>query len=101
MLNTVLRAVMKNRNNVYKSQVQGLSQLSGWVAQSVGWLIGWVAQSVEHPTLNFSSGHGPRVMGLSSTSASSLSMEPAWDSLSLSLCPSPLLACACSLYEMK
>ena len=35
-----------------------------------------VAQLVEHP-LDFGSGHDPRVMGLSPTSGSTLSMEPA------------------------
>ena len=39
----------------------------------------WVVQSVEHLTLDCSSGHD---LALHST-------EPAWDSLSLSLCPSP------------
>ena len=37
----------------------------------------WVAQSVEHLTLDFGSGHDPRVMGLSPTSGSMLSMKPA------------------------
>ena len=36
----------------------------------------WVAQPVEHLTLDFHSGHGPRVMGSSPTSGSTLSMEP-------------------------
>ena len=35
----------------------------------------WVAQSVEHQTLDFSSDHDPRVMGLSSASGSVLSVE--------------------------
>ena len=38
-----------------------------------------MAQSVEHPTLDFSSGHDPKVMGLSPTSGSVLGVEPAWD----------------------
>ena len=37
----------------------------------------WVAQSVEWSTLDFSSGHDPRAMGLSLPLDSSLSMEPA------------------------
>ena len=45
----------------------------------------WAAQSVECLTLDFGSGHGPRVVGLSPMSGSMLSMQPAWDSLSLSL----------------
>ena len=44
----------------------------------------WVAQPVECPTLDFGSGHDPRVVGQSSASGSVLSMEPAWHSLSLS-----------------
>ena len=45
----------------------------------------WGAQSVEHPTLDFSSGHDARVVGSSPVPGSALSVEPAWDSLSLSL----------------
>ena len=37
----------------------------------------WVAQSVERPTVDFSSGHDPRVMGLNPISGSVLSVEPA------------------------
>ena len=48
-----------------------------------------VAPSVEHLTLDFSSGRDPRIMGSSPASGSAQSTEPAWDSLSLSLCPSP------------
>ena len=48
-----------------------------------------MAQSVEHLTLDFSSGHDPRVMGLSPKTGSVLSVEPAWDSLSFLLFPSP------------
>ena len=47
----------------------------------------WGAPSVERATLDFGSGHGPRDVGLSPTSGSVLSVEPAWDSLSLY--PSP------------
>ena len=58
----------------------------------------WGAQSVEHPALDFSSGHEltvreiePRV-GLCVDSS-----EPAGDSLSPSLSAPPLLMCTCSL----
>ena len=37
----------------------------------------WVAQSVEHLTLDFSSGHDPRVVRLSPTLALALSVDPA------------------------
>ena len=43
-----------------------------------------MAQLVEHPTLDFGSGHDPRVTGLSPTLGSALNMEPAWDSVSVS-----------------
>ena len=49
----------------------------------------WVAQSVKHLTLDFSSGHGLAVMTLSPMSGSWLSIEPACDSLLLSLCTHP------------
>ena len=55
----------------------------------------WVVQSVERPTLDFGSGHDPRVAGSSPASGSTL--EPAWDSVSLSPCPSHPLAHADSL----
>ena len=45
----------------------------------------WVAQWVEHLTLDFASGHDPRVMGSSPVSGSAWSMERACDSLSLPL----------------
>ena len=45
----------------------------------------WVAQLVEQLTLDFGSGHDPRVMGSSPMLDSALSMEPARDILSLSL----------------
>ena len=61
----------------------------------------WVAQSVEHPTLDFDSGHDPRVMGSSPALGPVLSMEPAWDSLSLSLCPLPPLVLTLSLSKKK
>ena len=53
---------------------------------------GHLGGSVEDPTLDVGSGHDPRVVGSSPTSGSALSMKPAWDSISLSLCPSPLIA---------
>ena len=57
-----------------------------------------MAQSVECLTLDFGSGHDPRVMGSSLTSeASMLGREPAWDSLSLSPSAPPLLACTLAL----
>ena len=37
----------------------------------------WVAQSDECPTLDFGSGHGPRVVGSSPALGSMLSAEPA------------------------
>ena len=49
-----------------------------------------MAQSVECRTLDFGSGHDPRVVGSSPPSGSVQDMEPAWDSLSLST-PPPLL----------
>ena len=58
-----------------------------------------MARSVKRPTLDFGSGHDPRVVGSSPTLDSMLSMEPAWDSLSLSLCPSPQLVL--SLFKIK
>ena len=51
---------------------------------------GHLGGSVEHPTLDFNSGQDPRVVGLSPTSASVLSMESAWDSLSFSLSQSKI-----------
>ena len=47
-----------------------------------------MVQSVERPTLDFGSGRDPRVVGLSPTLGSMLSVMPAWDSLSLFLLPS-------------
>ena len=49
----------------------------------------YVAQSVDCPTLDFGSGHDPRVVGSSPKLGSGLSVEPAWDSLSLLLLSSP------------
>ena len=63
----------------------------------------WVAQSVDCPTLDFGSGHDPRVMGSSPTWGSVLSMEPVCDSISLSLClpPSHALSLSPSLSNKK
>lgn len=44
-----------------------------------------MAQSVEHPTLNFSSGHDLQDMRSCPTSGSSLGVESVWDSLPLPL----------------
>ena len=44
----------------------------------------WVAQWVKHLTLDFGSGHDLRIMRLSPTLGSMLSMEPTENSLSLS-----------------
>ena len=60
-----------------------------------------VVQSVDCLTLDSSSGHDLRIVGSSPRSGSTQSMEPAWDSLSLSLCPSPLLACSLSKIKIK
>ena len=56
----------------------------------------WVAPSVEGPALDISSGHDPKVVGLSSSSVSTLSVEPAWDSL----CPPALSLCPSSAHEL-
>ena len=57
----------------------------------------WVAQSVKHSTLDINSGHDLAVVRYSPTSGSALSVEPVWDSLSPSLCPSP----TCTLSQRK
>ena len=56
-----------------------------------------MAQLVEHLALDFGSGQGPRVVGLSPMSGSVLSAELAWDSLSPSPSAPPLLAPTFSL----
>ena len=68
-----LRFLLSQRTNVLKTFFRGA----------------WVAQSVEHLTLDFGSGHDPRVMGLSPMLGLTVIMEPAWDSLFLSLFLSP------------
>ena len=60
-----------------------------------------VAQSVERQTLDFGSSHDPGVVGASHSSGSVQSMEPAWDSLSLSLCLRLSLARTLSLQKKK
>ena len=63
-----------------------------------------LAQIVKWSTLCFSSGHDLRVMRWSTMSVSTLSRESAWDSLSLSLCPSrplPTLSLSLSLNKTK
>ena len=49
-----------------------------------------MAQSVKRPTLDFGSGHGPRVVSSSPLLGSELSVESAEDSLALSA-PPPLI----------
>ena len=52
----------------------------------------WVAQSLKHMTLGFSSGQDLTVRGIEPHigHVNSLTVEPAWDSPSPSLCPSLL-----------
>ena len=50
----------------------------------------WVAQSVKQLTLGFSSAHNLLVHGIKlHVELCTDNVEPAWDSLSPSLCPSP------------
>ena len=57
----------------------------------------WVAPLVKHPTLDFGSGHDFTLHEIKPcTGLCANSSEPAWDSLSLSLCPSPALVCVLS-----
>ena len=60
----------------------------------------WVAQSVKHLNSSFSSGLNLGVMRLSSVLGSMLSMESAWESLSLSLAP-PTTHPPLSLFQIK
>ena len=41
----------------------------------------WEGQLGKRPTLDFGSGRDPRVLGLASSQAHALSVEPAWDSV--------------------
>ena len=84
------------------SEVSQESQFSLVHKEGLSFRGAWAAQSVEHPTLDFSSGHDPRVVGSSPTSGSVLSMEPAWDSPSLSLpLPFSLLTHTLSLSKLN
>ena len=71
----------------------------GFKKKSTGYL---VIQSVECPTLDFGSGHDPRVVGLSLELGSMLSVEPASDSVSISLsAPLPLYFASLCLSKMN
>lgn len=61
----------------------------------------WVAQSVKHPTRGFGSGGDLSITRSSPGSGSALSMESAWDSLPLALCPSHLCLCALTLSQIN
>ena len=60
-----------------------------------------MAQSVERPTLDFSSGHNPRIVGWSPASDSMLSMESAYDSLSPTLSSSLQFTHSHNKYKIK
>ena len=55
----------------------GVLMALGWQRKAELGLGAWGAQSVEHLTLDFSSGHDPRVVRYSAESGSVLSGEPA------------------------
>ena len=57
----------------------------------------WVAHLVKHLTLDFGSGRDVRAVRSSPWSGPVLTMESAWDSLFLSLCPHPLISHALTL----
>ena len=62
----------------------------------------WVAQSIERPTLCFSSGHDLMVCGFKPhVRLHADRAEPAWDSLSLSLCPFPAHALSLKINKNK
>ena len=62
----------------------------------------WVAQSVEHPTLDFGSGHDLTVLVFEpGVRLSADGMEPAWTSLTPSLSAPPLLVLCLSLSLSK
>ena len=74
--------ILKFSNFIHLSVLIQISNLLGQLGGSVS----WVCQ-----TLDFGLGHDLTIQGLSPVSGSVLAtQEPAWDSLSLSLCPSPL-----------
>ena len=59
-----------------------------------------MAQSAKRPTLDLGSGHDPLVCGFEPhVGLCTVSVEPAWDSLSLSLCLYP--TCVLSLSQNK
>ena len=60
-----------------------------------------MAQSVRRPAHDFGSGHDLTVRGFKPTSGSTLSEEPAWDSVSPSLLARPLLVLSRSLSQNK
>ena len=61
----------------------------------------WLAESVKPPTLSVAQVMISRFVGLGPASDSTLTLEPAWDSLSLSLCPSPAHALSLCLNTNK
>ena len=64
----------------------------------------WVAQSVKHPTLDFGSGHDFTIRGFKPhIGLCADTVEPAWDSLSLSpsLSAPPLLTCSHTLLRIN
>ena len=62
----------------------------------------WVAHSLKHPTHDFGIGHDLTVCGIEPhIGFCAGSADPAWDSLSLSLCPSPPHACMYTLSQNK
>ena len=62
----------------------------------------WVAQLVMHPTLDLGSGHDLMVCEFKPQAGLCAdSVKPAWDSLSLSLCPSPARLCSPSVSQNK
>ena len=65
----LIRGLDTSEDRVPKLEDISIETLKNWGS--------WVAQSVERPTLDFSSGHDPRVVGLSPRSGSMLSIEPA------------------------
>ena len=59
----------------------------------------WVVQSGKHLILDFGSGHDLMLMGMRSTCALADNMDPARDSLFLSLCP-PSCTRVCALSQI-
>ena len=77
-----------------EQRAKWLSHIRAYV-KSVSWGT-WVAQSVKHLTLDFGSGHDLTVHEFEPHIYAD-SAKPAWDSLSLPLCPSPAHSFARSL----